>query len=117
MNIKIFSIYDSKADCFIPPFFMHEQGMAIRAFTDCANSDDHQFSRHPEDYTLFFLGDFDDATGKITTLVTPKSLGLALEFKKTLDSVPTKLNSPGTKNHEVSNDPPVLASPESHNPS
>ncbi len=60
MKHKVFCVYDSAADAYLPPFFLPEQGQAIRVFGDCVNSADHQFGKHPGDYTLFFLGSFDD---------------------------------------------------------
>ncbi|AXL14758.1 nonstructural protein [Microviridae sp.] len=63
---KIYTIYDSKAEAYLPPFFMHQQGMALRTFTDCVNDPNHAFGKHPEDYTLFNAGIFDDDLGTIT---------------------------------------------------
>ncbi len=60
MKHKVFSIFDVKASAYLPPFFMPEQAMAVRVFSDCVNSDDHQFGKHPGDYTLFEMGVWDD---------------------------------------------------------
>jgi len=54
--------------------------MAKRAFADCVNSKDHQFGKNPHDYTLFVLGDFDDATAKFTCLDHAESLGNGVEY-------------------------------------
>ena len=59
---RIFCIFDEKAKAYLPPFILPEVGMALRTFGDCVNSDDHQFGRHPSDYTMFTLGSYDDAT-------------------------------------------------------
>ena len=61
----VFSIYDAKAQAYLPPFFMHSEAVAVRAFSDGINDKEHAFGRHPSDYTLFNIGNFDDATGKI----------------------------------------------------
>jgi len=63
---KIYSVYDSKAETYTPPFFQHREAMAIRTFTDCCNDKGHTFGMHPEDYTLFELGEYDDNNGSIT---------------------------------------------------
>jgi len=76
---KLFTIYDEKAEIFIPPFFVPTIGLAIRAFTDCVNDDEHQFGRHPQDYTLFEIGEFDDSTALIIT-GDKKSIGNGVEF-------------------------------------
>ncbi len=67
MKHKIFSIFDVKAQAYLPPFCLPERGMAIRTFSDCVNSKDHQFSLHPGDYTLFELGVWDDAVAIIAS--------------------------------------------------
>lgn len=64
MKVKIFSIYDSKAAAWLPPFFLPQSGIAIRAFVDCVAKEGHNFNLHPEDYTLALLGEFDDETAK-----------------------------------------------------
>lgn len=80
MILKIFSVFDSKAEAFLPPFFMHNTGMAVRTFGDTVNMSDHQFAKHPSDYTLFELGAFSDDSGGFEIYKTPKSLGLGVEF-------------------------------------
>jgi len=76
---KIFTVYDSKAETFMPPFFVPSKGLAIRAFEDCINSNEHHFGKHPADYTLFSLGSFDTDTGEFD--ITDRiSVGNGVEF-------------------------------------
>ena len=84
MKYKIFSIFDSKAENFNTPIFLPTEGQAIRIFDDMVNdqADKSEIAKHPEDYTLFCLGEFDSDAGLVTPLTTPKSLGLAQEFVK-----------------------------------
>lgn len=79
MLLKIFSIYDTKAEAYNQPFFMTTIGQATRAFADEANNPNSNLSKHPEDYTLFEIGVFDDEDASVSMLVAPKSLGTALE--------------------------------------
>lgn len=60
MKLKMFSIYDQKADSYTTPFFMHNEAVAIRTFRDMAVDTSHQIGKNPSDYTLFFLGEWDD---------------------------------------------------------
>ena len=60
---KTFSIFDSKASAYLPPFYMQTKAEAIRAIGDCVDDKEHRFAKHPEDYTLFYLGEFDDNKG------------------------------------------------------
>lgn len=80
MLLKIFSVYDSKVGAFMTPFFSRTNGEALRAFTEAANSSDHNFCKYAEDYTLFELGAWDDAKASFVLKETPVSLGLAIEF-------------------------------------
>ena len=80
MKYGMFSIYDEKAQAYLPPFILPETGMAIRTFGDCINSEEHQFGKHPADYTLYQIAEFDDDSG----IPTPdkKTIHNGLELKK-----------------------------------
>jgi len=80
MILKVFSVYDSKAEAYLPPFFMQSEGQARRIFGDCCNDEGHQFGKHPEDYTLFEIAEFDDGSAVVTPSKTPMSFGLGLEY-------------------------------------
>lgn len=64
MKLKLFAIYDTKAEAYMTPFYLATKGMALRVFADCCNDPDHNFGKNPEDYVLFELGEFDANTGK-----------------------------------------------------
>jgi len=65
MDHKTFSVFDDKANCFMPPFFQHTTAMAQRVFADAVRQTDHPFHKNPDDYTLYEIGTFDDASGQI----------------------------------------------------
>lgn len=83
MILKIFTVYDSKAEAFLPPFFQATKAMAQRVFETVANDPKHQFGAHPADYTLFEIGEFNDESAEIVPHKTPKNIGLAIEFVTT----------------------------------
>lgn len=87
MELIMFSVFDSKAEAYIQPFFSPNHAVGIRDFTTAANDPNTQFHINAGDYTLFELGKFDQATGKITKLNAPKNLGTAISFKRGLHSV------------------------------
>ncbi len=78
---KIFSIYDSKAEAYLPPFFLNATGLALRYFEDAANNPEHDMSKYSADYTLFELGEFDENTCAFQFHNAMINLGLALNFK------------------------------------
>lgn len=67
MITKMYSTYDKAVKAFMPIFFARSHGEALRSFTDVINDEKHQMSRHLHDYTLFYMGDFDDDNGAITS--------------------------------------------------
>lgn len=77
---KIFSVYDSKAEAFNYPFSSQSRGSAIRSFCDAASGKDEALTKHPEDFTLFELGEYDYSNGSFNLHPTPISVGLALEL-------------------------------------
>ncbi len=76
----MFSIYDSKAEAYIQPFYSQTTGTAIRSFETAVNENGHDFNKYAGDYTLFELGEFDQATGESTARETQLNLGLAITF-------------------------------------
>nr|QJB20537.1 MAG: nonstructural protein [Microvirus sp.] len=80
MKLKVFSIRDAKVEAFMQPFFSQTTGSGIRLFTDSIEGPQNGFSKHPEDYALFELGEFDQETGLLSPHPQPKSLGGAMEY-------------------------------------
>lgn len=82
MQFKIFTVYDCKAEAYLPPFYMAKSGQAVRAFSDMANDPTHAFYKHAEDYTLFQLGVFDDNSATFDLHASPLAMCKAIEHKK-----------------------------------
>lgn len=81
MKQIVTAIYDHKAKAYLTPFFTANQATAIRAFGDAVNNPESLFNRHAEDYTLFYLGEFDQETAKFTfeaTAPDPMITGLTV---------------------------------------
>lgn len=64
---RIFTIYDTKGEFYSPPFHQKTVGLAIRAFKDTATDQATSIAHHPEDFTLYSLGEYDDRTGLFKT--------------------------------------------------
>lgn len=82
MKTKVFAIYDHKASVYGTPFFMVNHAMAVRAFGDLAEDERTTVGKHPEDFTLYQVGEFDDGSGTLVDLNPKLDLGLATSFKK-----------------------------------
>lgn len=103
---QIFSVYDSKAEAYLPPFMLPKVAMAQRTFGDTVNSSDSQMYLHPQDYTLFHLGEFDNTKAQYDLFAAPKSLGNGVEYLS-LDE------RDETTNDTQSHDPQLSGHPES----
>jgi len=79
--MKLYTVYDSKVEAYLTPFFLPNADMAIRVFTDCANDSAHQFCRWASDYTLFQIGEYDDTSGRLLAIAEHINLGLAASYK------------------------------------
>lgn len=82
---KIYSVFDSKAECFTQPFFAHTRGVAVRMFKAACVDPNHDFHKFADDYTLFELGEFDDQAATFDVHEAPVSLGLALTMIQSED--------------------------------
>lgn len=80
MKTQMFSVYDTKALIYGVPFFMQTKGAAIRAFTDLAHDPQSMVARHPKDFILFHVGEFDDSDATTTCVSPVISLGLASDY-------------------------------------
>lgn len=78
--LEVFSVFDSAVGAYIVPFYLKSKGEALRVFTDLVNDKSHGFSRHPEDFTLFHLGSWNDSDASYQPFLTPVSLGKAIEY-------------------------------------
>ena len=81
MILKMFSVYDTKAEAYHQPFCTTTQSLAIRSFMDTANDESTSIGKHPADFNLFYLGEYDDHTGSFNLEESKVNLGNALEFK------------------------------------
>lgn len=68
MKQIVCSVFDSAAQVFGRPFFVVARGQAVRSFSDeiQRSAPDNELSRHPEDFTLYALAEFDDSFGAFT---------------------------------------------------
>lgn len=62
-KLKIYSLHDAAANAFMPPFFMGNDLMAIRALTHLVSDASSMVGQSPQDFVLFCLGEFDQEDG------------------------------------------------------
>jgi len=74
MILKMFAIRDSKAEFYNQPFFQKTHGEAERNFRSLATDEKSQISKYPEDFDLYYLGEYDDQTGQMNPQKTPQHI-------------------------------------------
>lgn len=84
MEKPIISVHDKKAETYSAPFYPPSKGVAIREFIDIVNKPDENslYYKHPDDFDLYYLGDFDDQSAKFTMLDVPELLINGLTAKQ-----------------------------------
>lgn len=81
MISQIMSVRDSKTEVFSQPMFFVTKGVALRAFMDEVQRAGSDVSKHPEDFSFWHLGSFDDTTGDFIPLAAPDRIALAIDCK------------------------------------
>lgn len=83
MKLNVYSVYDNKALRFHRPYFLGTHLEAIRAFGETCADEKGMLAKYPADYSLFFIGTFDEETARMETLETPvQQIASAAEFQR-----------------------------------
>lgn len=61
----MYSVYDRKTLTYLPPYFSVTDGSAVRMLSGELQDPKSMLSRHPNDYVLFFVGEFNDQDGAV----------------------------------------------------
>jgi len=80
--IEFFSVYDAVAERYIDPFPCPNAGVALRSFEEACRKEGHAFTKHPEDYSLWHIGQFDPELGVLEGM-KPRKLAMASSFVRT----------------------------------
>lgn len=80
MRLRAYAVRDAKAEAYLRPFFTETRGLAVRSFSDAVNDKSSPFFTHPEDYSLWELGAFEQDTGLLVAELV--ALGQAVSYKK-----------------------------------
>lgn len=82
MISKVFSIRDTKAEAFLPPFMAPATGHALRSFMDACSDPNSTFYKHPDDFMLYEIATFDDSTAVYESLSPVKLVNYASDLIK-----------------------------------
>lgn len=67
MIYEVYSVMDKAVKAFLPPIFTRTRGEVMRSFAATVNEAGNQMHKYSSDYTLYFLGSFDDNSGIFTS--------------------------------------------------
>lgn len=90
MMLGLYAVYDRCSRVYDGPIPQSNDDTAIRAFTQMVNNPQSTVAQSPEDFTLFVVGQFDNATGEIIPQV-PEKLIAAHEI-----AMPESISAGGT---------------------
>lgn len=83
MKKSMCAVYDNKATTWSDPFFATNKLVAQRIFSDGVKDERSNWNRHPSDYELFEIGEYDDQDGTTKTHENKTPLGLANDYIQT----------------------------------
>jgi hypothetical protein len=83
MRYLVVSVYDRVAQLYAVPNFVLSKGSTIRAFADQINKPDenNQLYQHPDDFDLYYLGEFDDEQAVFSITMQPEVLARGAHLK------------------------------------
>lgn len=89
--MRLYSIYDSKAEQFSPPQVYHNDMLALRAFEGIVNDDKMLIKKYPEDFSLHYVGNLGDSDGRYYTDDSDESrvpvlVGRAVDYVQDVDN-------------------------------
>ena len=65
MKMGMYAIRDAAIGVYKPPFVQHNNAHAMRNFGDLANDPNTEINKHPSDYCLVRVGEWDDDQGTL----------------------------------------------------
>ncbi len=65
MKMNIYAIFDTASGTYWKPIYARSDEEIKRSFKGAADNAESDIGAHPEDYSIFRLGTFDDNTAKI----------------------------------------------------
>lgn len=80
-KMKCFSAHDKKIGIFYAPFFCAHTGQALRNWDDLCNNPDTVMGKHPGDFNLYQVGEFDEDTGVFDPFPQPVHVANAIDTK------------------------------------
>lgn len=84
MNKKLYTVRDVKTGIYEVPLAQISHGEAERTFQSLLKDSNSKISKYPEDFELYYLGDYDNLTGTVIPNSSPQFImnGAAVKLEK-----------------------------------
>ncbi len=82
MESNLYVVYDEKIERYSGLHVAQTHGQAMRGFADACQDQQIRFSKHPQDYSLYFIGTYNDENGEVISKLPPTFIARASEFIK-----------------------------------
>lgn len=79
--LKAYSIRDVRVEAYNRPSFVQNEAVMKRSVEDALMTESHAFALHPEDFQVYYIGEFDEETGKFEA-VAPEHVFNVVDCKK-----------------------------------
>lgn len=102
MKRNIYMIWDSAAAYYIGPLVHRTDQEALREFESMANNADTKIGQHPEDFSFYKVGNFNDSNGELVPenkicLATAQELVAKARQPETVKDNIARINAGGTE--------------------
>jgi len=77
---QVYSFQDSKVCVYHPPMVLLNDAEARRLASDVVADQQTPMSKHPSDFRLVRIGEYDDYSGKLSPLASPEFVCECSEF-------------------------------------
>lgn len=81
------SVFDKKAGTYAPPMHFKHLAGCLRSFQGALENPEYSFSKFPEDFDLYEIGQFDEKTGQVLQDGPPMFLESMVNLKPRSQSV------------------------------
>lgn len=82
MKKSVCAVLDAAAECYSNPFFSANKAVGIRDFHYACQDKSTSLGRNPEDYSLWYLGEFDDVLCTFDLLPAPEKIAVGFTPKE-----------------------------------
>lgn len=87
MRLFMYAIYDTASKVYDRPWVARSDAEALRSFGDIANDPQHPIGKHPEHFSCFRIGLYDDNVGELIPESPVTCIGRAHELKRLVSAV------------------------------